>query len=678
MNLEYYKKYEPLFGKWHIVREIGRGSYGSVYEIEQEEFGINYTAAMKAITIPKDENERMQVIYSQGNDELSAATFFRSVVEDFNNECRIMSKLKGNSTIVSYEDHQIIKHEDDLGWDILVKMELLTPLLKYLDGKEVDETLVRTIGIDICSALELCGRYNIIHRDIKPDNIFVSDIGNFKLGDFGVARIVESTSGASTRVGTRDYAAPEVIKEYAGYDNRVDIYSLGILLYRMLNGNRIPFVSPEDTPISIKVLDEARKKRLMGIQLPAPYYATSAMSSIILKACQYNPDDRFQSPAEMKYELERLIHSADERRFIYDEPDYDGEKTNEEELPEYESLTEDLSDAQITTDIITEEETDYESESEFETNDEYLESDDLYEAESENGSKIKTVSDHEDSFPEPVILNPVPFEDYDLIFKNVIGIRHMRERLYRTIPMCSMYSKNGNVIVYGGNKAERRKLEKDIIRYMKAAYDDLVGAFGLRKKEIEQLVANKSLDSVIPDYESVILLLDDAGTVAISSVESLIRSIKRSGIHILVIADIADQKMLNEFIKKPVIADFFNVTIELPAVNIDELMKYAINYAQKREYTIDYAGKLMLRKLIRERGRGNHRVTEEEIESIMETAIEISERMSLGLVKDIMLGRRYDGEDRIILSDRCFNSELLFGTYYDSGRLDINKLGEDI
>lgn len=57
MDITYYKKYEPLFGSWHIVREIGEGSYGKVFEIEREDFGYTYKAALKAITIPQNESE---------------------------------------------------------------------------------------------------------------------------------------------------------------------------------------------------------------------------------------------------------------------------------------------------------------------------------------------------------------------------------------------------------------------------------------------------------------------------------------------------------------------------------------------------------------------------------------------------------------------------------------------
>ena len=75
---------------------------------------------------------------------------------------------------------------------------------------------------------------NIIHRDIKPENIFVNDFGDFKLGDFGIARKMENVTGGLSQKGTFNYMAPEVAGN-GRYDSRADIYSLGIVLYRLLN-----------------------------------------------------------------------------------------------------------------------------------------------------------------------------------------------------------------------------------------------------------------------------------------------------------------------------------------------------------------------------------------------------------------------------------------------------------
>jgi len=239
MDMSYYKTHEPLFGAWYITREIDEGSFGKVFEIERKDFGRTYKAALKAITIPRSQSE-IKSIMADGMDADSVTAYFRGFVEELVDEFALMSRLKGNSNVVSYEDHIVVQHSTGIGWDILIRMELLMPLLDYVSSNALARKDVIQLGIDMCKALELCQKYNIIHRDIKPENIFVSEVGDYKLGDFGIARTVEKTSSGLSKKGTYTYMAPEV---YRGdtYGSSVDIYSLGIVLYRLLNDNRTPF-----------------------------------------------------------------------------------------------------------------------------------------------------------------------------------------------------------------------------------------------------------------------------------------------------------------------------------------------------------------------------------------------------------------------------------------------------
>ena len=233
MENEYYKRYEPFFGEWRIKRFIGAGSYGRVFEIERrDEFDTVYTGALKAVTIPSSQGE-LDEILADGMDMNGASTYFRDYVKELNREIALMSKLKGHSNIVSYEDHKMFPHEDGVGWDILIRMELLTPITSYLKQNHTfTRREVIQLGMDLCKALEICQRYNIIHRDIKPANIFISETEDFKLGDFGVARIASASTGASTRAGTVNYMAPEVFRGEK-YTSNVDIYSLGLVMYQL-------------------------------------------------------------------------------------------------------------------------------------------------------------------------------------------------------------------------------------------------------------------------------------------------------------------------------------------------------------------------------------------------------------------------------------------------------------
>ena len=261
MEKEYYQRYEPFFGEWRLGRFIGAGSYGKVFEIERRDaLGTVSTSAMKALTIPSSQDE-LDAILASGMDEEGVSDYFQKYVDDIKKEIALMQRLKGHSTIVSYEDHRAYPHPDGRGWDILIRMELLRPINDDLRRQKIfTRAEVLRLGIDLCSALEVCQKNNIIHRDIKPGNIFLSQEGSFKLGDFGVARIASASMAASTRAGTVNYMAPEVFQGRR-YTSSVDIYSLGLVLYQLLNMNRMPFYPPPPQNITPDQQERARARR---------------------------------------------------------------------------------------------------------------------------------------------------------------------------------------------------------------------------------------------------------------------------------------------------------------------------------------------------------------------------------------------------------------------------------
>ncbi len=305
MDINYYKQYEPIFGAWRIERQIGEGSFGKVFEIVREDFGVTYRAALKAITVPASEAELLDV-KADGMDDRSVRAYFGGFVEELVKEFALMSRLKGNSNIVSYENHKVIEHKNGIGWDILIQMELLTPLNRYTADHAVTAKDVIRLGADLCRALELCQTYHIIHRDVKPENIFISETGSFKLGDFGIARTVEKTTSGLSKKGTYTYMAPEVYKGDP-YGATVDIYSLGIVLYRLLNGSRTPFLPAAPAPVTHNDRENALARRLSGAPLPPPRFASGPLAAIVLKACAYDPRARYQSPAQMRADLEKLL-----------------------------------------------------------------------------------------------------------------------------------------------------------------------------------------------------------------------------------------------------------------------------------------------------------------------------------------------------------------------------------
>ena len=313
------KRYKPgdkVLGNWTLTRLIGEGSYGYVYEAERVDYNQVYKAAIKIITIPQS-HEEIKNAQLEGMSYHSISESFRTMVKGVVQEFALMSQLKGTANIVSYEDHAVVEHTGKIGWDIIIRMELLTPLLSYFNRREYNAQTVIKLGIDMCKALELCQRQHVIHRDIKPENIFVSAIGDFKLGDFGLARRLEkSRSGYHTKVGTHSYIAPEVERGMA-YNSTVDIYSLGIVLYRFLNNYRIPFLPNPPSPIGNGDRERAQHMRLSGAQLPPPMYATGKLAEIVLKSCAFDPRVRYQSPTQMRQELEAVLYNRAEPQHMH-------------------------------------------------------------------------------------------------------------------------------------------------------------------------------------------------------------------------------------------------------------------------------------------------------------------------------------------------------------------------
>lgn len=287
---------KEVWSDWDITEKLGEGTFGKVYKIKREYLGREQFAALKVINVSQNKTVN-SLVFSLDD---------KSFVDEIVSEIELMSKFKGNSTIVSYEDHRVIENSDGSGWTILIRMELLTPLSDYLIVNEISSEKAIKIGIDICTALEMLNEHKIIHRDIKLENIFVSENGNFKLGDFGTARIIEKTEDNRTRTGTYMYMAPEVLKSEP-YGAKADIYSLGVLLYYLTNHQRFPFFPSYPNPITFEDKKIAFNKRISGQELISPDCAEKNLAAIILKACEFESKNRFSSAYEMRIALESLL-----------------------------------------------------------------------------------------------------------------------------------------------------------------------------------------------------------------------------------------------------------------------------------------------------------------------------------------------------------------------------------
>ena len=345
-----------VWPEWELIEKIGEGSFGKVYKAKRTERGRSFYSAIKIISIPASKGE-LDSVRAEMNNEQSTREYFRNLVEDCIQEIYTMEHFCGNSHVVSFEDFKVVEYLDEIGWDISIRMEYLTSFMDYCTGKELTEKEVIKLGCDLAMALIYCRKLNIIHRDVKPENIFVSRFGDFKLGDFGIAREQAHTMSNMSKKGTYSYMAPEIYKGEK-YDSSIDIYSLGIVLYKLMNQNRLPFLSLDKQLITYRDKENALARRMAGEKMPAPVNASAAFSHIILKACAYEPGKRYRKPEDMLRDLEKLrlapvnaekeweksqwelTNSAelerDQRRYAPQEPEDHMERTHVAEDPQIE------------------------------------------------------------------------------------------------------------------------------------------------------------------------------------------------------------------------------------------------------------------------------------------------------------------------------------------------------
>ncbi len=299
-------KFSPLWVDWEIKKEIGKGSYGRVYRAEKKTFNSKYECAVKHIKVPPGDMDIQQLI-ANGNisDERSVRPYLTALMSDFIREIEICYSLKGNTNIVSYEDHCVIKRDNNMGYDIFIRMELLESL--NYSKQSWDEKEIINLGIDMCTALEVLAKNSIIHRDIKPSNIFTSKNG-YKLGDFGESKVLSKINYEMSIRGSYPYMSPEIFHASPNSDLRADIYSLGMVMYRLMNNNRPPFVDAYAPNISGDQLSSSDQRRLHGdnIDMPPCNCHNNLLSEAILKACKYDPNERWQSPTEFKKYLLKI------------------------------------------------------------------------------------------------------------------------------------------------------------------------------------------------------------------------------------------------------------------------------------------------------------------------------------------------------------------------------------
>ncbi len=291
---------------YKVDEKIGSGGFGTVYKVSKTNASGTYVRALKHITLPT-KKQYTSILNSMGGDRSKADDYFASMLKDIVNEIRILSTLSesGVQNIVRYYENDIFETPSPKRYDVYILMELLTPFADYIEHNPFTVRDVIKLGKDILRALMACHEKNIIHRDIKDDNIFVSSDGAFKLGDFGISKALEDESRAESVKGTPNFIAPEVFIGKEKYDSTVDLYSLGIVLYKLLNKLRIPFLPKYPAAYSGVDVEAAFQARMAGKIPCLPVCAENKLGEVVLKAIMPRKD-RYNTAEEFYVALDEV------------------------------------------------------------------------------------------------------------------------------------------------------------------------------------------------------------------------------------------------------------------------------------------------------------------------------------------------------------------------------------
>lgn len=285
---------EVLGSRYEILEKIGEGGMSIVYKARCNK--LNRNVAVKVLKKELCDNP--------------------DIVNKFKREATAIATLSDNN-IVNVLD---VGSQDDINYIVMeyVQGKTLKQVIKEF-GKLNYESTVK-IGIQIARALECAHKNNIIHRDVKPQNVLVTDDGVIKVTDFGIAKSSDSSTltNTTTIMGSAQYFSPEQAKG-SFVDARTDLYSLGVVLYEMSTG-KLPFDADSPVTIALKhIQEEPIPPKQVNSRIP------ESLNILILKLMEKDPSKRYQSAREVITDLEKI--KEDPNAIIGDDKKDDNGKT---------------------------------------------------------------------------------------------------------------------------------------------------------------------------------------------------------------------------------------------------------------------------------------------------------------------------------------------------------------
>ena len=298
----------------------------------------------------------MSDVYKAKDHILSRFVAIKVLKQEFSEDSSFVTKFRAEAQSAAGLEHPNIVNIYDVGSEnglyyiVMEYVEGIT-LKTYIEKKgQLSFKESASIAIQVARGIESAHNKNIIHRDIKPQNIIISTEGKVKVTDFGIAKATSSNTISSDVMGSVHYASPEQARN--GFvDGRSDIYSLGIVMFEMVTG-RVPFDGETTVAVALQHLQEE-------IARPSKYAPDLPISfeKIILKCTQKTPDRRYQTIEELLADIRRSLAHPDED-FVTIAPLVDNGKTKVISPQELEQIKEGRGVAENLDDTFEEEDDD--------------------------------------------------------------------------------------------------------------------------------------------------------------------------------------------------------------------------------------------------------------------------------------------------------------------------------
>lgn len=290
---------EKILG-YTVNEKIRSDVYGSVYKASTDD-GAD-VKAIRHITVPTEEQYH-SIQNAYGGKTAKVDAYIARMMRDVENELTVAKSLSQSAKeqLVQYYDSNIVKIGEHT-YNVYVLMDNLMPFSEYAEQTSLTVKDVIKLGKDVLAGLRACHSEKLFHRGINETTVFVDENGKFKLGGLDVPKAVKGSPIEQVERENRKDIAPEL---YLGkrFDMSVDIYALGMMLYRLLNRLRNPLLPTFPEPYTRTDEDVAFERRLHGAIVALPYGADNILGEVVRKAImpraeRYNTADEFLQALE--------------------------------------------------------------------------------------------------------------------------------------------------------------------------------------------------------------------------------------------------------------------------------------------------------------------------------------------------------------------------------------------